>query len=150
MACCFLWGADLDEDDLVTYIMFANQVALGIENAVYFETLKTLAETDGLTGLFNRHAIIEMAEREFRRAKRLQDDMAVIMIDIDRFKQINDMYGHAVGDQALRFVAKTMDEALRKDVDAIGRYGGDEFFGAAAAHWGFRGSKHCHNGCVKM
>ncbi len=123
----FLWGADLEEDDLVTYIMFANQVALGIENAVYFETLKTLAETDGLTGLLNRHAIIKMAEREFRRAKRLQDDMAVIMIDVDRFKQINDTYGHAIGDQALRFIAKTMDEALRKDVDAIGRYGGDEF-----------------------
>ncbi len=123
----FLWGADFEEDDLVTYIMFANQVALGIENAVYFETLKTLAETDSLTGLFNRHAIIEMAEREYRRAKRLQDDMAVIMIDIDYFKQINDTYGHAVGDQALRFVAKTMEEALRKDVDAIGRYGGDEF-----------------------
>ena len=123
----FLWGTDLDEDDLVTYTMFANQVALGIENAVYFETLKTLAETDGLTGLLNRHAIIGRAEREFRRAKRLQDDMAVIMIDIDSFKQINDTYGHAVGDQALRFVAKTMEGALRKDVDAIGRYGGDEF-----------------------
>ena len=122
-----LWGSDFQEDDIPTLTMFANQVAVVIENVEYFATLKKLAETDALTGLFNRHYILEMADREFRRAKRLHDDMSVIMIDVDRFKQINDTFGHAVGDQVLKFIADNLKEALRKDVDLVGRYGGDEF-----------------------
>ncbi len=123
-----LWGENLNRDDLQTLTVFANQVAVGIENARLIESLKLLAETDGLTGVFSRRKIISLAEAEFKRAKRFNDDFSIIMIDIDKFKQVNDTFGHAMGDMVLRFVATSMQKVLRKDVDSIGRFGGDEFF----------------------
>jgi diguanylate cyclase (GGDEF)-like protein len=122
-----IWGADIQEDDLSGLITFANQVSVIIENARFYESLKKLAEIDGLTGLLNRHTILELAEREFKRARRLHKNMTVIMIDIDRFKHINDTYGHGMGDKVLKVVADTLQQGIRKDVDSVGRYGGDEF-----------------------
>ena len=87
---------------------------------------QNMARTDGLTGINNRRNLFELAEHEFEVAKRYQQPLSIIMFDIDYFKQINDTYGHAVGDKMLERVARVTHAQLR-DVDIIGRYGGDEF-----------------------
>ena len=105
---------------------FADQVALAIQNARLFSEVQQLASTDGLTGLHNRRHFMELAKREFGRARRYQRPLTAIMMDIDHFKQVNDTYGHAVGDQALKIVADRCRKTVR-DIDILGRYGGDEF-----------------------
>jgi diguanylate cyclase (GGDEF)-like protein len=122
-----LWGQDINEDDLAPFSMFANQLAVILENVEFFRSIKKLAETDSLTGLLNRYSFIEIADHEFKRSKRMGSSLAVIMIDVDRFKQVNDTYGHIIGDKTLQFIARRMKMAVRKDVDYIGRFGGDEF-----------------------
>ena len=88
--------------------------------------LLQLASTDLLTGLLNRRAVMQMALTELRRAKRYQKDLAVLMLDIDHFKLINDQYGHASGDKVLRDFASLCQQSIR-DTDLLGRYGGEEF-----------------------
>jgi len=88
--------------------------------------LLQLASTDLLTGLLNRRAVMQQALSELRRAKRYQKDLAVLMLDIDHFKQINDQYGHAAGDKVLRDFAVLCQQSIR-DTDLLGRYGGEEF-----------------------
>jgi diguanylate cyclase (GGDEF)-like protein len=88
--------------------------------------LNVLAKTDSLTGLATRRTFFELAEREWSRARRHHIPLSAVMIDIDFFKRINDAHGHRVGDQALRAVAKVLQESCRGS-DVIGRYGGEEF-----------------------
>jgi diguanylate cyclase (GGDEF)-like protein len=88
--------------------------------------LQTLATTDSLTGLQNRRDILNAIEIEFDRTKRSRTQMSVLMIDIDNFKRINDNYGHIVGDNAIRDVAKSIGLSIRP-YDIAGRYGGEEF-----------------------
>ncbi len=84
------------------------------------------ATHDGLTGLWNRNAILDRLEVEIQRARREGIALTVMMADVDQFKQINDSHGHQVGDIVLRHVAQSMAGALRI-YDSVGRYGGDEF-----------------------
>lgn len=105
---------------------FADEVAIAIENARLFQQVQQLAITDPLTGLYNRRYFTEAANREFDRARRYQDPLTVIMIDLDRFKLVNDTYGHLVGDRALISVANRCQQSLR-DVDILARLGGEEF-----------------------
>jgi diguanylate cyclase (GGDEF)-like protein/PAS domain S-box-containing protein len=84
------------------------------------------AHTDALTGLANRSHFLQEAEREVRRSRRHGQPLAVLMIDIDHFKRINDAHGHAVGDRALQAFARTCVQVMR-EVDLIGRVGGEEF-----------------------
>lgn len=88
--------------------------------------LLTLATTDGLTGLDNRRAFMQRAEDMLRQAERFGHPCSVLMMDIDHFKSVNDGHGHAIGDEALRAVARVMRECLR-GVDVLGRLGGEEF-----------------------
>lgn len=90
------------------------------------ENLNYLSTTDVLTGLFNRRALTDALQREIARAQRHGDDLSLILCDLDRFKEINDSYGHASGDVALRAVAEALVKSIRKS-DIVGRYGGDEF-----------------------
>jgi diguanylate cyclase (GGDEF)-like protein/PAS domain S-box-containing protein len=90
------------------------------------EGLRRLARIDPLTGVCNRRRLMELAEREWRRATRFGQPLALLMLDIDRFKGINDVHGHATGDRAICVVAKTCVEAVR-EIDVVGRYGGEEF-----------------------
>ncbi len=106
--------------------VYASHAALALENSRLFEETQRLAITDGLTGLFNRRHLFELAEKEIARSRRYQFPLSVIMVDIDRFKEVNDHYGHLVGDQVLRDVASQCKRTLR-EVDIIGRYGGEEF-----------------------
>jgi diguanylate cyclase (GGDEF)-like protein len=87
---------------------------------------ETLARTDGLTGLCNRVYFEELAIREFHAAVRYQRALAIMMIDIDNFKRVNDTLGHAAGDEALRLLARTA-AAHTRAADVIARLGGDEF-----------------------
>jgi diguanylate cyclase (GGDEF)-like protein len=88
--------------------------------------LETLATTDSLTGISNRRHLLTLAEREFQRAQRYRHPFSILMLDIDHFKSINDTYGHATGDEALKLMADVTRNALRQ-VDIFGRFGGEEF-----------------------
>jgi diguanylate cyclase (GGDEF)-like protein len=87
---------------------------------------KTAAVTDTLTGLLNRRGFLERAEALTARPSKADRDVTVLMFDLDHFKSINDRFGHAVGDEALRVFAKTIQAAMRED-DIVGRLGGEEF-----------------------
>lgn len=92
------------------------------------QELERRATTDPLTGVNNRRAFFELAENEISRAKRAGDQLAVMMIDIDYFKKINDTQGHQAGDEVLVALAERATTTLR-EVDLIARYGGEEFIG---------------------
>jgi two-component system, cell cycle response regulator len=84
------------------------------------------ATRDSLTGLWNRAMILETLQRELNRGRRENQSLAVIMADIDHFKQINDTHGHLVGDRVLRQTAQRL-QAMLRPYDTVGRYGGEEF-----------------------
>jgi two-component system, cell cycle response regulator len=88
--------------------------------------LRALARTDELTGLRNRRGLRSALFREYRRAERYGGDLSLIEFDVDRFKQVNDQYGHGVGDRVLEAVARALESGLRQ-VDVVGRIGGEEF-----------------------
>lgn len=90
------------------------------------EELRRHATTDFLTGIANRRHFIDVAEREFARAKRYGHPLSVLMLDIDRFKRINDTYGHPVGDKVVQAMADLCRRSLR-EIDHLGRMGGEEF-----------------------
>lgn len=90
------------------------------------EAFQNQATHDSLTGLWNRAAIFAALEREIARAKRAQTTFAVILADLDRFKHINDTYGHTAGDRVLVEAARRMRSKIR-GYDTVGRYGGEEF-----------------------
>ena len=85
-----------------------------------------LARTDSLTGIPNRRFIDETIDSEYGRASRYGQPLSVVMVDLDHLKEINDDYGHAAGDEALKFLANSARESCRQ-VDVVGRHGGDEF-----------------------
>ena len=147
-------GGEFDERDLELLTMFASQVSIAIENAMFFEELDAaklraeayreklqesnkrlsrsnedlqhLAVHDPLTGLPNRTLILDRIEQGIFNARRNQNTMALIMIDLDHFKEVNDTLGHPVGDGLLISVGEGFQTVLRKP-DTLGRLGGDEF-----------------------
>lgn len=88
--------------------------------------LAVLSQTDGLTKLFNRNHWQHCIEAEFKRYNRSQNASSLVMLDIDHFKAVNDNYGHLVGDDVIRHLAKLIREQVR-ETDVTGRYGGEEF-----------------------
>ncbi len=107
-------------------VAFAGQVAIALENARLFADVQRLAITDALTSVYNRRHFFELAVLEYTRACRYQHPLALIMVDLDHFKSINDQHGHAAGDCVLQAVAQHCCATLRK-ADLVGRYGGEEF-----------------------
>jgi diguanylate cyclase (GGDEF)-like protein len=89
--------------------------------------LAFLAVTDALTGLANRRRFDEVIEREWRRTGRTGSSLALLMIDADRFKELNDRFGHARGDEVLKALARIIDASIRRPGDLAARYGGEEF-----------------------
>jgi diguanylate cyclase (GGDEF)-like protein len=90
------------------------------------EALREQATHDGLTGLLNRNSILDVLHKELSRVSREGHPVSLLMVDLDRFKQINDTHGHASGDAVLRESAQRMKAAVR-GYDSVGRYGGEEF-----------------------
>ena len=113
------------ETDLQSLESVADICATSIQNAHYVERVKQLAYLDGLTGIFNRRFFELRIMEEIERARRYGTGMAVIMVDIDQFKRLNDEFGHLLGDEVLRQVSSVFNQQLRK-IDVVCRYGGEE------------------------
>jgi diguanylate cyclase (GGDEF)-like protein len=114
------------EGDIESLEAVADICATAIQNAHYVERVKQLAYLDGLTGIFNRRFFELRIVEEMDRARRFQSGMAVLMVDIDQFKRLNDEFGHLLGDEVLRQVSSIFHQQLRK-IDVVCRYGGEEF-----------------------
>lgn len=89
--------------------------------------LTRLSSVDGLTGIANRRRFDETLAREWRRASRSGVPLSLLIVDVDCFKAFNDNYGHQVGDECLKAVARTLEQCLRRPTDLVARYGGEEF-----------------------
>ncbi len=101
-------------------------LAGGNLEAEYHEEIYRLTIIDALTQLYNRRYMLDFLERELARAQRRKQSLAVLMVDIDHFKSINDKFGHLCGDNVLREMAGILKEGVRRE-DLIARYGGEEF-----------------------
>jgi diguanylate cyclase (GGDEF)-like protein len=115
-----------DNRDRLASGLFAETGILARKFSDVMGRIVTLSETDPLTGLTNRRQFRLLLEHEFNLSLRHNAPLAVLMIDVDFFKQVNDKYGHLVGDEVLTMVARTIQDAVRK-TDVSGRYGGEEF-----------------------
>jgi diguanylate cyclase (GGDEF)-like protein/PAS domain S-box-containing protein len=113
-----------DRGEIVQYCSIFNDVT---EKYHAEEKLRLLSSTDGLTKLANRRAFDEALETEWRRARRLEYSLAIIMADIDNFKKFNDTYGHLEGDECLKKVAESLKRGIHRAGDIAARYGGEEF-----------------------
>jgi len=91
------------------------------------QELKRLSASDGLTGIPNRRLFDEYIAREWRRARRNTGSIALMMCDVDHFKNFNDTYGHQAGDDCLRRVAAALQTVMERAADIVARYGGEEF-----------------------
>ena len=111
------------ERELFAYL--TNQASVSVENVDLHETVQRQAVTDELTGLFNHRRFQEVISAEVERARRYGQEMGLIMLDIDNFKQVNDRYGHLQGDLVLREVARVLRQSSR-EIDEPARYGGEE------------------------
>jgi len=118
------YHADLAGYTLGTLLMAVGLILLA--NDRLKEELQYLAGHDTLTGAFSRRAFIDLAEREQSRGQRSGQSMALLMVDLDHFKAINDSHGHQVGDQVLQRFVEIAQSCLRRQ-DILGRYGGEEF-----------------------
>ena len=110
----------------LTVLVSVRQFAALRDNSRLTARYAELASIDGMTGLYNRRHLMEVAEAAFAHAQRLGQPLAVLLIDVDHFKRINDVHGHAAGDRVLADVARSCREQVRPG-DIVGRYGGDEF-----------------------
>jgi len=117
---------DFTERDGQLLMAMASQAAISLVNTRLFNEVQQSAITDELTGLYNRRHFFVLAEGEVEQAVQQDLPLSAIMFDIDHFKKFNDNYGHAIGDEVLRRVAKVTRQHLRGS-DVIGRYGGEEF-----------------------
>lgn len=118
-----------DHRDLQLAVAISSHAALTIQRAELLAraySLEQLAITDPLTGIHNRRHFFEFGPHEFNRAQRYRRPLAALMLDIDDFKRINDTFGHAAGDRAMRLVANSLRDTLRRP-NLLARYGGDEF-----------------------
>ncbi|MDZ4159749.1 MAG: sensor domain-containing diguanylate cyclase, partial [Anaerolineaceae bacterium] len=105
---------------------FAHQAAIAIENAQLHTQVQQMAVMDFLTGTYNRRGFSELSEREMERARRFKRPLALLFLDIDHFKRVNDQYGHMIGDQALQQISLRLVQNLRS-IDLFSRFGGEEF-----------------------
>ncbi len=112
--------------DRVTLELVARELGILVKNLFLLEETRRLANNDGLTGLPNRRRASERLEVEVLRSRRYRNPMAIALCDVDHFKQVNDRFGHNMGDEVLVHVAKALSAGLRQ-VDLVGRWGGEEF-----------------------
>jgi diguanylate cyclase (GGDEF)-like protein len=121
-----LGADDFDDSDLVTLRTFAGQAAIAVENVLLHREAERLSLTDPLTGLWNYRYLQVSMHREVERAIRFDRPLAVLALDLDRFKDVNDTHGHPAGDAVLSEVARRLREEVR-EVDLLFRQGGEEF-----------------------
>ncbi len=117
---------EFDDTDVVALEAVADQAAVSLRNAHAHALVALQARTDSLTGVLNHRALIGRLEQELSRARRSEQCLSVLFLDVDHFKEINDSYGHDAGDAVLREVSRLVKGTLRAE-DTVGRYGGEEF-----------------------
>ena len=114
------------ESDLQLLSMVGASLSLALHNAAIHQQMQELASRDGLTGLLNRRVFEEALAREFNASRRYHAPASLLLVDVDYFKRVNDLFGHAAGDDVLKAMATLMQQAVR-DTDSVGRCGGEEF-----------------------
>jgi diguanylate cyclase (GGDEF)-like protein len=119
-------GVAFSETEFEIAKRFGDAAALALDNAEIRASLEHQARTDSLTGLFNHSVFYERLLHSLQESSRSHEPLAVLMFDIDDFKRVNDVHGHAVGDELLRFLAEALRAIVRPD-DVICRLGGEEF-----------------------
>jgi diguanylate cyclase (GGDEF)-like protein len=118
--------ASFDDDEFELAKRFGDAAALALDNAQIRVRLEHQAMTDSLTGLYNHRAFHERLRKALASASRSHEAVSVLMLDIDDFKRVNDIYGHGAGDEILRGLAETLKDSVRAS-DAVYRLGGEEF-----------------------
>ena len=121
-----LFGAEFTDEDRMTAVSLASHAVVALDNARLHRIVERQALVDGLTGLANRRQCEETLEDELARVERFGGALAVVVADLDWFKDVNDRHGHPAGDAVLREFAVLLQETVR-DVDLAGRWGGEEF-----------------------
>lgn len=119
-------GSRIERRVVSTIERFVSHGALALHNAWLLERIQEMAQTDGLTGVGNRATFDSRLSSELGRAGRHRESVSLLMVDVDRFKLLNDAHGHLVGDEVLRRVAGQLQEGCR-GFDSVARYGGEEF-----------------------
>ncbi len=114
-------------EDLRFLMTIGDLSAVAVENAQLYERVEELAIKDGLTGLYLRRFLIERLGEEISRQLRRKKEMSFLIIDLDRFKQYNDQFGHMAGDIVLKTVGMILSESFQEPGDLVCRYGGEEF-----------------------
>ena len=128
-ACC-MWKpaseADFSEEELLLLHTLADLISGALHNALTFQKAQEQAITDGLTGVKTHRFLMEALSAEWKRATRAGRAFSLVLIDLDRFKFVNDFYGHLEGDLVLNRVGHILEQNCRRS-DMVARYGGDEF-----------------------
>ncbi|MBI5676069.1 MAG: diguanylate cyclase [Nitrospirae bacterium] len=122
-------GEVFNEEDLEMIQSFINTIAVAIEHNLLLnqaEELKRLSITDSLTGIYNRRYLDSRLTEEITRYNRYKRPFSILMLDLDKFKEYNDTFGHISGDRLLKFLASVIENTLRT-IDIAARFGGDEF-----------------------
>jgi two-component system, cell cycle response regulator len=131
-------GLDAGADDylskrssaaMLTARLRAAKRVLALEHSLKdaLEKKRQLAMSDSLTGMFNRRYFMKHLSRAFKRAQRFGGDVSLLLLDVDHFKDINDVYGHATGDRVLKKITQQIGRCLQRETDWCARLGGDEF-----------------------
>jgi diguanylate cyclase (GGDEF)-like protein len=118
--------APFDEEDVDSLAILVRQAETAIENSFLYEEAVRLSLTDGMTGLWNRRNFDMRLDAELSRALRFSEPFAVLFVELDQMKVVNDRHGHQAGDTVLIELARRLTEAVR-EVDVVARWGGDEF-----------------------
>lgn len=115
-----------DEDDIKRLRIISNYIAISLKNATKYQKMEEAAVYDSLTGFLTKRELIKLGTLQIEKFKKLSTPFCILMIDIDDFKNVNDTYGHLIGDRVLKALGTRVPKLIRS-TDFIGRYGGDEF-----------------------
>jgi diguanylate cyclase (GGDEF)-like protein len=122
----FVDEQDLDEGLLERTRLVAGHAELALHNAERYHHAKERAFVDDVTDVYNARFLLQATERELQRSERYEKELTVLFLDLDRFKLVNDRYGHLAGSEVLRRLSRVLQDCIRQ-VDTLARYGGDEF-----------------------